>query len=206
MDGVYIYTLSDMNGIKYVGKTNNIKTRYKNHINEANRENVNNKKITWIKSLISKDQKPIIEIIDIVPIHEWVYWEKFWICLLLSWGFNLVNGTMGGENPPSFKNKTHSDEYKKIRSELMKKNNPAKNMNDEWRKKISNSNKNRSLSREHKLKLSKPIYQFNLNGELLREWESITKASKELEINYVGISMCCRNKRKKSGGYKWSFK
>lgn len=206
MKDVYIYTLSDSKGIRYVGKTNNIKRRYENHISEVNNKKLNNKRINWIKSLINNNSKPIIDVIDIVPSNEWVFWEKFWISIIKSWGFNLVNGTTGGENPPSFKGRTHSDKYKEIRRNIMKKNNPAKNMNDIWRNKISQGNKGRKFSKEHIKNLSKSINQYNLNDEFIREWESITKASNELNICYNSISLCCRNKRKKGGGFKWSFK
>jgi len=104
---VNIYTLSDSTGIRYVGKTNNIKRRLRNHINEANQKGKNNHRINWIKSLRKKNEIPTIEILDVVPEDSWVFWEIYWISQLKSWGFSLVNGTIGGEDPPSFKGKTH---------------------------------------------------------------------------------------------------
>ncbi len=201
----YIYTLSDSTGIRYVGKTNNLKIRLKNHINEANSKNKNNHKINWIKSLIQKNEKPTMEILDIVSDDSWMFWEIYWITQLKSWGFNLVNSTLGGENPPSFKCKTHSDDYKKVRRNKMLLNNPAKNMNDEWKNNISKSLKGRIFTKEHILKLGKPVCQLSLNGEFIKKWDSITIASNRLGVNYSGISGCVRGKRNKAGNFKWKY-
>jgi hypothetical protein len=41
---------------------------------------------------------PKLEIIDIVKINEWAFWEQHYISLYKSWGFNLLNSTIGGKN------------------------------------------------------------------------------------------------------------
>jgi hypothetical protein len=38
-----------------------------------------------------------LEILDEIPFSEWEFWEMHYISLYKSWGFNLVNGTKGGE-------------------------------------------------------------------------------------------------------------
>jgi hypothetical protein len=103
-----IYTLRDpeTNQIRYVGKSNNISQRYKAHLNKARKHQTHKK--NWIDSLKQKGLKPIIEIIDVVPIEDWVFWETFWISQCKTWGFNLVNHTSGGDgctftNGTSFK-------------------------------------------------------------------------------------------------------
>ena len=40
-----------------------------------------------------------LEIIDEVPVDEWMYWEKYWIEQFRQWGFKLVNGNKGGAGP-----------------------------------------------------------------------------------------------------------
>lgn len=204
---VYIYTLSDSTGIRYVGKTNNIKIRYKNHINESIRHNrVNNYRTNWIMSLINKGEFPIIEIIDIVDTSDWMFWEIFWISQFKSWGFDLVNSTLGGENPPSFAGKTHSNEYKEIRRIEMINNNPAKNMNDCWKKNISEANKGRIFTNDHIKNLSKQVCQLTLENKLIKCWDSATDAGKYLKISIGNICSCCRGERKKCGGFRWEWK
>jgi len=203
----YIYTLSDVSGVRYVGKTNNIKLRFKDHINTSKRVNrPNNYRSNWILSLINKGELPIIEVIDTVPDDEWVFWEIYWISQFKSWGFDLVNATLGGENPPSFAGKTHSNEYKEIRRNEMIKNNPAKNMNSEWKLKISESNKGREFSKDHIRKLSKPVIQLTLENKFIKEWKSASDAGRSLGININNINACCRGERKKCGGFQWERK
>lgn len=52
----------------------------------------------------------------------------------------------------------------------------------------------------------KPIYQCDLNGNIIKEWESAY--SVELEKGYFStdISRVCRGLNKKHKGYKWRFK
>lgn len=104
----HIYTLKDpeTNEIRYVGKTNNIGQRFSAHLNNARKHQIHKKR--WIESLKKKKLKPIIEILDIVPIEDWVFWEIYWISQMKSWGYNLINYTEGGDgctfaNQTSFK-------------------------------------------------------------------------------------------------------
>lgn len=53
---------------------------------------------------------------------------------------------------------------------------------------------------------NKVILQYDINGDLLKEWSSITEASKELKINIGNISACCRQQRRSAGNFIWRFK
>lgn len=59
---------------------------------------------------------------------------------------------------------------------------------------------------ESKRKFSKPIIQCTLDGEFIKEWDSITQVKKELNIQSSNICYCCNGKRKTCGGYKWVYK
>lgn len=51
---------------------------------------------------------------------------------------------------------------------------------------------------------SKAVFQINKDtNEIIKEWESMTSAEKELKIRH--ISECCRGKLKISGGFKWAY-
>lgn len=55
----------------------------------------------------------------------------------------------------------------------------------------------------------KSVYQFDLQGNLIKCWKSITLASKEFENNNSAksaIHNCCSGKVNQSLGYYWSFK
>lgn len=49
------------------------------------------------------------------------------------------------------------------------------------------------------------IEQYDLNGNFIRKWESISKINKELGFQYSGISKCCKGKYKKAYGYIWKY-
>lgn len=55
---------------------------------------------------------------------------------------------------------------------------------------------------------SKITLQFDLHGNLIKEWETATEAAKHLKINRNNISSCCLNKYgyKTAGGYMWKYK
>lgn len=131
MDQVtHIYSLSDptTGEIRYIGKAKKVSQRINEHICESRTGKERSHKINWINSLLENRTKPVLEVIDTVPLEEWVFWEMFYISLFKSWGFNLTNGTQGGDCGPSLsgeKNgmyrKTHTPEVRAYLSALKKK-------------------------------------------------------------------------------------
>ena len=53
--------------------------------------------------------------------------------------------------------------------------------------------------------LAKKIYQYSLNGDLIREWKSISDASRALSISSSNITMCAKGKRNRAGRFRWSY-
>ena len=56
----------------------------------------------------------------------------------------------------------------------------------------------------------KPVTQYDLQGNIIKKWNSIIEASKELNISCNNINACCNNKYCRPGnniykGYKWMF-
>lgn len=51
---------------------------------------------------------------------------------------------------------------------------------------------------------AKEVEQYDLNGNFIKLWGSITDA--EESLNITSISKCCSGKRKSAGGYMWKFK
>jgi hypothetical protein len=54
-----------------------------------------------------------------------------------------------------------------------------------------------------KLKLSKPVLQYNLKGNFLKKWDNIKTAANYLNIHASSISSCLSGVYKTAGGYKW---
>lgn len=98
-------------------------------------------------------------------------------------------------NPNGFKEINHKDENKV--------NNHVDNL--EWCDSKYNLNygRRRLIASKH---IKKPIFQCDLDGNVIREWDGAVDASKELNINFRGISRCAHGLRRQYRGYKWCFK
>lgn len=75
---------------------------------------------------------------------------------------------------------------------------------------------NDKLGREEQARnKSQTIYQYTLDGELVKVWESAHQAARELNLSQGNISTCCRGgyyhdgkwvNRNQYRGYRWSYK
>lgn len=54
--------------------------------------------------------------------------------------------------------------------------------------------------------LPKKVLQYDKNNSLLSEFNSIREASRITQVCYNSISLNCRGKQNKAGGYTWKFK
>lgn len=130
--------------IKYVGKSNNPKNRVKQHLYECRTSRkVNQYKDKWFKHLMENNLKPVLVILDEVPIDDWGYWERWWLEVCIGWGFDMVNLLKGGDGF----SKHHPETIDKIRKSQSGKNNAMYG-------KKSKGHTGRVLSEEHKEKLS----------------------------------------------------
>lgn len=68
----------------------------------------------------------------------------------------------------------------------------------------------KKASDETKLKMSiskkKSIMQYDLNDNFIKEWDSATDASKELNLHSSNITACCKNKIKRVKIFKFKYK
>lgn len=92
------------------------------------------------------------------------------------WADKISNASKGKEG--KFTNKSHSIETKQKMSEYRK-------------EKYINSHK------------YKPILQYDLEGNLIKEWRSIAEAKEEFKGD---ISACVRGKQKTAYGFKWKYR
>lgn len=144
-----IYSLSCpiTNEIRYIGFTSreSLQKRFSEHITPSALVK-SNKKNNWIKSLLKKNLKPIIEFVDDCTESNWQERESFWIYQFKAWGFKLLNETYGGEGTLGYK---QSDTHKMMLW-LANKN---KIISSETKLKMSDSAKLRKHSEKTKLKI-----------------------------------------------------
>lgn len=49
------------------------------------------------------------------------------------------------------------------------------------------------------------VYQFNLYGTFIKEWDCEADAARETGTSSAHISSCCKGKRRSTGGFLWSY-
>lgn len=95
------------------------------------------------------------------------------------------------ENPKNYEMINHKNEIK----------NDNRIENLEWCNVTYNNNYKSALTRKYK-----KVEMLNLEGIVLREYESILQASIENNLDKSHIVKCCKGKIKTTGGYKWRYK
>ena len=101
-----------------------------------------------------------------------------------------------------------TDDFKKLQSERSRKANNT----PEYKEKQSEIIKEVWKRPEFALKHSgehnhraQRVRQYDLNGNFVKEYETVTQASIDTGINFSKISAVARGKRKTSGGYIWKY-
>lgn len=106
----------------------------------------------------------------------------------------------------SKKGEKHHNYGKKASIETRQKQSDwQKNMSTELRERLTNLKKLRCGKNNSK---SKKVYQIDKNtNRIIKEWDSVRIASKNLHITHSGIVRCCNNKtnHKTAGGFKWNY-
>jgi hypothetical protein len=170
-----------------------------------------------------------IDEINSLDYKDWEPLESYWIEQFRQWGFEVMNYNKKGGNGVEF----HTQETKDKMSKLKKgkkhnkihcnkgKSNPKlrkpkpKGFGDMMRQVRQGVSKPKgfgekvSKNRDHKKvaeKQQKPILQFDLNNNLIREWSSIKHAADGTNSNASTISKVCRGIFKKTNGFIWKFK
>lgn len=194
IDGLmYIYKIESPIGELYIGQTKDWNLRFKSY---KNKSGVKGQKFLYrsIKRFGWENFK--IHLLEIC-LHENVNErEKHYIKTHKSYykintlGLNL---TEGGQQGIKKKKYNHSEETKNKIS-------------------ISGKNRNWLRSEEHSKKLIQstvvPILQYDLEGNFIKEFNSISEASKETNLHYSSIAQASNalNNQKIAGNYYWRRK
>lgn len=207
---VYIYTLSYNDDIRYVGRTFNVNKRLRQHINESYKNNTH--KSNWIR----KVENINIEIIDICNQDNYSFWEQHYISLYRSWGFNLLNMTIGGEGVTGYKysqedklkksyrmlgdknhfyGRSHTLETIEILSNIDRsgeKNSMYGKKHNEVTKNIM-SNKKIGVYDGVNNPRSKKLYQYDINNNLIKCWDFAKECADFYNISRGNISTFSKN-------------
>ena len=80
-----------------------------------------------------------------------------------------------------------------------------KNEFEKWNNKVDNLE---WCTQQYNIRFSRSVgvNQFDLKGNLIKEWNCIKEASKYTNIPSSNIVRCCQNKLNMAGGFKWEYK
>lgn len=118
---------------------------------------------------------------------------------------NKISKSLKGQHP--------SDETRKKLSEIRK----GRKLSEETKQKISDSKKGRCYLTDeqyrkigekirgiYNTKSSKPVLQYTLDGEFVKEWPSMHEAER-FGFSYRNISQCCKGEKKTHKGFIWKY-
>ena len=109
---------------------------------------------------------------------------------------------VGNKNP--FYNQTHTEEQKKNWSKMRKGQPSSCGFAGKSNKEESKSKTSQTLKNNPNLKRTK-VFQYDIEGNFLREFQSISDASKFVGTTPSNIKYTCEVKFKHCKGYKWSY-
>ena len=115
------------------------------------------------------------------------------------------------ENLPHINHKIEGDEGKKINMVIFNEDGTVnkEKTSIEWVTPKENNNYATRNERVSKTmtngKLSKPVLQLSLSGDLIREWESTAECGRN-GFNQSAVSKCCRGEKPQYKGFKWEYK
>lgn len=94
--------------------------------------------------------------------------------------------------------------------EHLAKINIGKKATIETKRKMSMIRKGHYVSDETKqrireTKISKPVVQFSIDGEVIQTWPSVAEAARRSGLDRSQIRRCCKGKLKTSGGFVWRY-
>lgn len=114
METTFIYALCEPEtlNIRYIGKADDVNRRFRLHLREIKRY-PNTHKSRWIESVLKERRIPSLEILDEVPKNFWQLYEQKHIQMAKNAGFDLVNGTEGGDGGATRSGKNFSEETRR---------------------------------------------------------------------------------------------
>ena len=193
--------------LRYIGSTIfPLEKRLKEHIKYAKRKEYKGSKrwkdkthrAKWIRSLLRKNKKPIMHLLECKTEYD-DNLEKKWILRLRDEGYNLVNHSDGGK---AFMLGKHHTKKSKT---LLRKARLNYNVTDETRKKQSLGGNPYATK----------ILQYDKNDVLIKKWSSIREAANFFnKKSHTPISLCAiknSSKTKLNGkpftsyGYVWRY-
>ena len=177
-----------LNGKMYVGQAINIYKRWKDHIDDLDENKHYNVHLQRSWNLYGKQNFQFL-ILEECSAEELNEKEVFYVDKFDSY-YNGYNQTRGGDGSLGYK---HSEEVIEKMSQIQQ-------------ERFQDIRNREVLCDAHKFE-SKPIYQIDFNGNIIKEWPSANWAAKMLNLNVVAICNALKRRQRKKtyNGYIWIY-
>ncbi len=205
-----IYKITNLvNNKCYIGSSKDYKQRIRQHKNMLLYNNHCNKHLQSSYNKYGKENFKF-ELVELISEEELITNEIHYIKL-----FECLNPFKGYNKATEIRN---TSGYKWSETSRKKLSDTKKGMkiHPDTLKALINANKNRIYKKGYKIskeaiqktidKKSKPILQYDTNGNFIREWKSGTIAAIELKVKDNSIHACCKGKRAIGYNYQWFLK
>ena len=218
-----IYKIINPKGKVYIGQSINIERRFKEYKRLAKRT-AGRKILNSLKGFgVENHLFEIIEECLIEQLHEKeYYWKKYYTSVENGLNCDYFDSSGGPRSEETkrrisegAKGKKRSEETKqklrKPKTEEHKQNisKAKQNISEETKRKISEGKKGKTPNRDYKAwakQQQKPILQYDLEGNFIKEWEGTKVAAAYLGCDPTTITANLRGITKKGFGYIWKRK
>lgn len=198
--------LNKVNGKRYIGQTDNLEERWRNHAKPTSN-------CTYLKNAFKKYGLNNFQIKLLIICfntdmdrYEMEYVRKY--NTLVPNGYNLREGGSNGKHHETTKNKISTA----LKSKTWDYAKPqlGKPHTEEVKEKISKALKGRMPVGLHTMierakRLAKPIVQLTFDDAIVSRYESSVPAGIAMNVNKASIHRACKSKSKIYLGYKWMY-
>ena len=201
---IYVIT-NDINGKQYVGKTERtIEARFKEHCKDKDRRGLEKRPLYRAMNKYGVEHFHIEALEETTESEER---ESYWIARLNTFE-NGYNATKGGDGKHYLDYDLIANTYLELQniaavcSKLQVDKATVRKVLIQYNIPIKSS---QEITRE---KTSKPVAQYDLNGNLIVTYNSIADAARDGLgdlATHRHIGEVCHNKRKTAYGYRWQF-
>ena len=217
--GIYIIICTKTNKY-YIGYASEINSRFRHH--KSTLKN-NTHKNTYLQRAWNKygEENFRFEVLERCHKNQLCFLEHWWVIVLGArnpkYGYNLAptnSKQIAGNNRESALKgvKTRRQNGKHLLTAETKKKignaNRGRKMSDLMKKKLSIANKGKKLSEKHINIISeihsKKVYQYDLQGNFMKEWKKVREAAEFYNFCEDSISQAARKERM-SANFLWSY-
>lgn len=201
----YIYKITNViNGKSYIGKTIDLKRRWKQHISgngntcilskAFNKYGISNFNFSTLNKIYILNKDVLNTYLSKLEIYYIKLYNTY------KYGYNA---TIGGDGTHGYQLSPET----KLKISLALKNKPISEKKREAYKRSAKKRKGVPRDKETVMrgavKRRKPVLQYSLNGEFIREYEGVSLVPNYDQCNIIA---CCKGKINSAYGYIWMYK